>query len=73
MGIRFFDSILMLLTASAGVGAAYFAGHAISLDHDAGWAWLTAAGLVVAAVFLGAITSRRVRSYAQKKGEDLNV
>lgn len=73
MGIRFLDSILMLLTASAGVGAAYFAGHALSLDHDAGWAWLTAAGLVVAAVFLGAITSRRVRGYAQKKGEDLTV
>ena len=73
MSIRFLDSILMLLTASAGVGAAYFAGHALSLDHDAGWAWLTAAGLVVAAVFLGAITSRRVRGYAREQGEDLNL
>ena len=72
MGIRFLDSILMLLTASAGVGAAYFAGHALSSDH-AGWAWMTAAALVVVAVFLGALTSRRVRGYAREKGEELNL
>ena len=72
MGIRFLDSILMLLTAAAGVGAAYFAGHALSIDHG-GWAWITAAALVVVAVFLGAITSRRVRGYARDKGEELNV
>ena len=72
MGIRFLDSILLLLTACAGVGAAYFAGHALSLDHDAGWAWITAAGLVVAAVFLGATASRRVRGYARNRGEELN-
>ena len=73
MGIRFLDSLLVLLTASAGVGAAYFAGHALSLDHDAGWAWITAAALVVAAVFLGAFTSRRIRGYARERGEELNV
>ncbi|MFO7894327.1 MAG: hypothetical protein R6U63_11375 [Longimicrobiales bacterium] len=72
MGIRFLDSILMLLTAAAGVGAAYFAGHALSIDH-AGWAWITAGGLVVIALFLGAVTSRRVRGYARDKGEELNL
>ena len=72
MGIRFSDSILMLLTAAAGVGAAYFAGHALSIDHGS-WAWITAAALVVVAVFLGAITSRRIRGYAREKGEELNV
>ena len=71
MGIRFLDSILMLLTAAAGVGAAYFAGHALSIEHG-GWAWMTAGALVVVAVFLGALTSRRVRSYAARKGEELN-
>ena len=71
MGIRFLDSLLMLLTAAAGVGAAYFAGHALS--SDAGWAWITAAALVVVAVFIGAITSRRVRGYAREKGEELNL
>lgn len=71
MGIRFLDSILMLLTAAAGVAAAYFAGHALSVDHG-GWAWITAAALVVVAVFLGALTSRRVRGYAREKGESLN-
>lgn len=72
MGIRFLDSILMLLTAAAGVGAAYFAGHALSVE-DGGWAWITAGVLVVVAVFVGAVTSRRVRGYARKKGEDLSV
>lgn len=71
MGIRFLDSILMLLTAAAGVGAAYFAGHALSIDQ-AGWAWITAGALVVIALFLGAVTSRRVRGYARDKGEELN-
>lgn len=72
MGIRFADSILMLLTAAAGVGAAYFAGHALSVDH-AGSAWITAAALVVVALFLGAITSRRVRGYARERGENLHL
>lgn len=72
MGIRFVDSILMLLTAAAGVAAAYFAGHALSVEQGS-WAWITAAGLVVAAVFLGAVTSRRIRGYAREKGEELHV
>ena len=72
MGIRFLDSLLMLLTAAAGVGAAYFAGHALSIDH-AGWAWITAGVLVVVAVFIGGITSRRIRGYAREKGEELNL
>ena len=72
MGIRFLDSILMLLTAASGVGAAYFAGHALSADHAA-WAWMVAGGLTVAAVFLGALTSRRVRGYARDRGEELEL
>lgn len=72
MGIRLIDSILMLVTAAAGIGAAYFAGHALSIE-DGVWAWITAGALVVTAVFLGAITSRRVRGYAREKGEELNV
>jgi hypothetical protein len=72
MGIRFFDSIFMLLTAAAGVGAAYFAGHALAIE-DGGWAWITAGVLVVVAVFLGAFTSRRIRGYAREKGEQLNT
>lgn len=72
MGIRFFDSILMLLTAASGVGAAYFAGHALSVEHG-GWAWITAGVLVVVAVFLGALASRRIRGYAREKGEELNL
>jgi hypothetical protein len=72
MGIRFLDSILMLLTGAAGVAAAYFAGHALSIDHG-GWAWVTAAVLVVAAVFLGAVASRRIRGYARNGGEELNA
>ena len=72
MGTRFFDTILMLVTAAAGVGSAYFAGHALSSDH-AGWAWITAGGLLAAAVVLGLITSRRVRSYAEARGEDLKL
>jgi hypothetical protein len=72
MGIRFLDSLLMLVTAAAGVGAAYFAGHALSIDHGR-WAWITAAALVVVAVFVGALASRRIRGYARDKGEELNV
>ena len=72
MGIRFLDSILMLLTASAGVGAAYFAGHALSIDHGS-WAWMVAGGLTVGAVFIGAITSRRIRGYARERDEELNL
>lgn len=72
MGIRFLDSILMLLTAAAGVGAAYFAGHALAIEHP-GWAWITAGVLVVVAVFLGALTSRRIRGYARERGETLNT
>lgn len=72
MGTRLLDSLLMLLTAAAGVGAAYFAGHALSIEHG-GWAWLTAGGLVVVAVLVGALTSRRIRGYAREKGEKLNA
>lgn len=72
MGIRFLDSILMLLTATSGVGAAYFAGHALSIEHGR-WAWITAGALVVVAVLIGALTSRRVRGYARTRGEDLDL
>lgn len=72
MGIRFLDAVLMLLTAAAGVGAAYFAGHGLSVE-DGGRAWVIAGVLVVVAVFLGALASRRVRGYAREKGEELNT
>jgi hypothetical protein len=62
----------MLLTAAAGVAAAYFAGHALAIEHP-GASWITAGVLVVVAVFLGAVTSRRVRGYAREKGEQLNT
>jgi hypothetical protein len=65
MGIRFLDSLLVLLAAACGVLTAYFVGHALSSEH-AGWAWMTAAGLLVAAVLLGALTTRRFRSYARE-------
>ena len=64
MGIRFIDSLLALLVASLGVFAAYLVGHALSSDH-AGWAWITAAGCLVAGLLLGALTTRRFRTYAR--------
>jgi hypothetical protein len=71
MGIRFLDSILALITAAAIVFAAYLVGHALSSDH-AGWAWITAAGLLAAAAALGFLTTRRIRSYAEQRGENLH-
>lgn len=68
MGLRFLDSILMLVTAGAAVASAYFAGHALSVEHG-GWAWLTAGALVVVAVGFGALASRRIRDYAGGRGE----
>lgn len=65
MGIRFLDSILVLVTASCAVFSAYFVGHALSSDH-AGWAWITAAVLIVLAGAIGAFTVRRIRSFAEQ-------
>lgn len=72
MGIHFLDSILALLTAAAVVFSAYLVGHALSSDH-AGWAWITAAGLVAGGLALGWVTARRIRGYAQGRGEDVKV
>ncbi len=71
MGIRFLDSILVLVAAAAGVFTAYLIGHALSAHVS--WAWLGAAGSFAVAVVLGLIASRRIRSYAQREGEDLNL
>ena len=63
MGIRFIDSILSLLVASCGIFTAYLVGYALSSDH-AGWAWMTAGGVLLLSLLLGALTIRRIRSYA---------
>lgn len=62
MGIRFSDSILSLLAAACATFSAYFIGHALSAEH-AGWAWVTAGGLIAAAALLTALVVRRLRSY----------
>lgn len=67
MGIRFLDSLLALLAATAVVFAAYLVGYALSGDH-AGWAWITAAALLVAGAGLGLLTTRRIRSYTRQRG-----
>ncbi|MBW3553159.1 MAG: hypothetical protein KY466_06605 [Gemmatimonadetes bacterium] len=66
MGIRFVDSILSLLTSLAVVFSAYFVGHALSSDH-AGWAWITAAALIVLGAGLGFLTVRRIRDFAARR------
>ena len=71
MGIRFIDSILVLLTAALVVFGAYLIGHALSSDHAA-WAWISAAVLIPAGAGLGWFTGRRFRGYAQEKGEALH-
>ena len=63
MGIRFIDSILSLLAAACVVFSAYFAGHALSIDHSA-WAWITAAVLLVLGIALVFLATRRIRDYA---------
>lgn len=68
MGIRFTDSILILLAATSGVLSAYFVGHAL-VGHDAGWAWITAAVLLLVGAGLGAFSIRRLRDYAAARGE----
>jgi uncharacterized membrane protein (DUF441 family) len=65
MGIRFVDSILALLAAACGVLVAYFVGHGLS--EMTAWPWITAAVLLVAAIVLGAVTIRRVRSDAAER------
>ena len=65
MGIRFIDSILSLLAVCCVVFSAYFAGHALSSEHG-GWAWITAAVLVVLGVALVFLTVRRIRDYAAR-------
>lgn len=62
MGIRFLDSLLMLIAASVGVFAAYLVGHAISNTHAA-WAWIGAAACLVLAAGLGWVLVRRLRSH----------
>ena len=66
MGIRFLDSILSLIAAFAVVLSAYFVGHALSSDH-AGWAWITAAVLLVLGAGLGFLTGRRIRDFAARR------
>lgn len=62
MGLSFIDSILTLLAVVTGVLSVYFAGHALSSEHGA-WAWITAAILLVVALLLGLIATRRLRRY----------
>ena len=65
MGIRFIDSILSLLAVCCVVFSAYFAGHALSSEHG-GWAWMTAAVLLVAGGALVFLAARRLRDYAAR-------
>ena len=69
MGIRFLDSILVLVAAAAGVFTAYLIGHALSAH--ASWAWVGAAVSFGVAVVLGLVASRRIRGYARRQGEDV--
>lgn len=71
MGIRFLDSILVLVAAAAGVFTAYLIGHGLS--SHAGWPWPAAAGSLTVAFVLGFVAARRIRSYAGDRGEHLNV
>lgn len=71
MGIRFLDSILVLVAASLIVFPVYLVGHALSNDH-ATWAWIAAPLLLAAGAGLGWLTGRRLRSYAQERGERLH-
>ncbi len=65
MGIRFLDSILVLLTATSVVFSAYAIGYALSSEHS-GPAWIAAAVLIAVGVLLGWFTTRRIRGYAEK-------
>jgi hypothetical protein len=65
MGIRFLDSILILLTAACGVFTAYFVGHGLS--NMTAWPWITAAVLLALAFGLGALTVRRIRSHPDQR------
>ncbi len=71
MGLRFLDSLLALLSASLVVFAAYFIGHALSNDHAA-WAWIAAPIMILAGAGLAWVTARRIRGYAQHRGEHLH-
>jgi hypothetical protein len=71
MGLRFLDSILALLSASLVVFAAYFIGHALSNTH-ATWAWIAAPAMILAGAALSWFTARRIRGYAQQRGEQLH-
>jgi uncharacterized membrane protein YgdD (TMEM256/DUF423 family) len=62
MGLKFIDSILMILAVACGVFAAYFAGHALSAEHP-GWAWMTAGVLLLVSAALSFLTIRRLRTY----------
>jgi uncharacterized membrane protein (DUF441 family) len=65
MGIRFTDSILVLIAAACGVFTAYFVGHGLSTMTA--WPWITAGVLLLAALLLGAFTIRRIRRYAAEQ------
>jgi hypothetical protein len=65
MGIRFIDSLIMLVAVSVGVFSAYLVGHALSSEHG-GWAWIGAAICMVVAAALGALLTRRLRGYADR-------
>lgn len=67
MGIRFIDSLIMLVAASVGVFSAYLVGHALSAEH-AGWAWIGAAVCLAVAGALGALLTRRLRRYGGGHG-----
>jgi hypothetical protein len=71
MGIRFLDSILVLVAAAAGVFTAYLIGHGLS--SHAGWTWPAAGASFAAAFLLGAAAARRIRGYAQDRGERVNT
>lgn len=70
MGMRFLDTILTLVAASAVVFSAYLVGHALS--SGAGWAWLGAPVLLLIGIALGWLTARRIRSFASGRGEPLH-
>jgi fluoride ion exporter CrcB/FEX len=66
MGIRFVDSILMLLTAGLGVATAYFVGHGLS--EWTAWPWITAAACLLGSFLVGMVTIRRIRRTPDRGG-----
>ncbi|MEJ2215078.1 MAG: hypothetical protein P8099_00545 [Gemmatimonadota bacterium] len=57
--MRFFDSILLLVSVVSCIGVAYFTGHALAA-HEIRWGYYAMGSLAVAAV-LGSVLVHRLR------------